>query len=80
MNSLDNEENVVLASSADISSQSQSPSSPPPVKLVDVEITSENVALNVMISFLSLAQRRGAFGVDESAKIWECIKKFQKAP
>jgi hypothetical protein len=25
-----------------------------------------------------LAQKRGAFGFDESAKIWECIKKFQK--
>jgi len=27
---------------------------------------------------LNLAQRRGAFSIDESSKIWECIKKFQK--
>jgi len=48
------------------------------VKLTDVEITNENVALNVIVSFLNLAQRRGTFSIDESAKIWECVKKFQK--
>lgn len=48
------------------------------VKLIDVEITNENVALNVIVSFLNLAQRRGVFSIDESAKIWECVKKFQK--
>ena len=48
------------------------------VKLVDVPVSDENVALNLMVSFLSLAQKRGAFGLDESAKIWECVKKFQK--
>jgi hypothetical protein len=48
------------------------------IKLVDVEITNENVALNVIVSFLNLAQRRGVFSIDESAKIWECVKKFQK--
>lgn len=48
-------------------------------KLVDVEIVNENVALNVIVSFLNLAQRRGAFSIDESAKIWECVKKFQKS-
>jgi len=48
------------------------------VKLTDVEITNENVALNVIVSFLNLAQRRGVFSIDESAKIWECVKKFQK--
>lgn len=48
------------------------------VKLVDVPIKDENTALNVMVSFLSLAQKRGAFTFDESAKIWECIRVFQK--
>ena len=47
-------------------------------RLVDVEITDENTALNVMVSFLSLAHKRGVFGIDESAKIWECIRMFQK--
>lgn len=50
------------------------------VKLVDVQITDNNVALNLMVSFLSLAQKRGSFTFDESAKIWECIKMFQKPP
>lgn len=50
----------------------------PSEKLVNVEITSDNTAFNLIISFLALAQKRGAFGFDESAKIWECIKKFQK--
>jgi len=48
------------------------------VRLVDVDIVNENVALNVLVSFLNLAQRRGVFSMDESAKIWECVKKFQK--
>jgi hypothetical protein len=48
------------------------------VRLVDVAVTDENTALNMMVSFLTLAHKRGAFGIDESAKIWECIKIFQK--
>ena len=47
-------------------------------KLMSIKITDENVALNVMVSFLNLAQRRGVFSIDESSKIWECIQKFQK--
>jgi hypothetical protein len=47
-------------------------------KLMSIQITDENVALNVMVSFLNLAQRRGVFSIDESSKIWECIQKFQK--
>jgi predicted transcriptional regulator len=48
------------------------------IRLVDVPVTDENVALNLMVSFLTLAQRRGCFSFDEAAKIWECVKKFQK--
>ena len=48
------------------------------IRLVDVPVTDENVALNLMVSFLSLAQKRGCFGSDESAKIWECVRRFQK--
>ena len=60
-------------------SSSSAPSSAPAeqqVRLVDVEITSENVALNVMVSFLNIAQKRGAFNLDEAAKVWECVQKF----
>ena len=49
----------------------------PEMKLIDVVITDENVALNVMVSFLTLAQRRGVFAMDESAKIWECVQYFR---
>jgi hypothetical protein len=48
------------------------------VKLTEIPITDENVALNVLVSFLNLGQRRGVFNIEESAKIWECIRKFQK--
>ena len=47
------------------------------IKLVDVEIKDENTALNVLVSFVQHAHSRGVFGIQESAKIWECINKFQ---
>ena len=47
-------------------------------KLVDVDIETPTEALNLLVSFIGLAQKRGAFTIDESAKIWECIKIFQK--
>ena len=58
--------------------QTETPEVKKEIKLIDVEIVNENVALNVMVSFLNLAQRRGVFSIDEAAKIWECVKKFQK--
>ena len=48
------------------------------IKLVDIKIESEPIALNVMVQFLTLAHKRGAYSLDESAKIWECIKMFLK--
>ena len=50
----------------------------PEPRLVDVNVVDENVALNLLVGFLSLAQRRGVFNMEESAKIWECVQKFQK--
>jgi hypothetical protein len=47
--------------------------------LIGVNIENENIALNVMVSYLNVAQRRGVFNMAESAKIWECIQKFQKS-
>lgn len=49
-------------------------------RLLNMPINTENDALNVIVSFLNIAQRRGCFSLDESAKIFECIKKFQKPP
>jgi hypothetical protein len=58
-------------------SQQEKPTTTEP-KLVEVPVTNENVALNLLVNFIHLAQRRGAFNIDESAKIYECIKKFQR--
>jgi len=71
MSSINSGENIFLTENTSVSQQKE-------VRLVNIAITDENTALNVMVSFLSLAHKRGAFGIDESAKIWECIKIFQK--
>jgi len=71
------EENIVL--SANISQEAQTPPpAPEEIRLVDMVVKDENVALNLLVSFISLAQQRGAFRLEESAKIWECIQLFQK--
>ena len=46
--------------------------------LVDVPIVNESTALNVIVGFLNVAQRRGAFNFKESGKISECIDMFVK--
>ena len=46
-------------------------------RLVDVPVANQNEALQLMVTFMNLAQKRGAFTLDESAKIWECVKFFQ---
>jgi len=46
--------------------------------LTEINVTNENEALNMMVSFLHIAQKRGTFNMQESAKIWECIKMFMK--
>ena len=49
------------------------------VNILDIPIENENMALNVLVSFINLGQRRGVFNVQESAKIWECIEVFKKS-
>ena len=51
----------------------------PKIDLLKVEITNENVALNVLVGFLGIAQRRGVFAINESAKIYEAIEKFKNS-
>lgn len=43
-----------------------------------ITISNENEALNAMVLFLNMAQKRGTFNLQESAKVWECIKIFMK--
>ena len=49
------------------------------VDLLTVKVESESVALNVLIGFIGIAQRRGTFAVNESAKIYEAIQFFMSA-
>lgn len=46
------------------------------VNLMTMPLDNQNQALNVMVGFLNVAQRRGAYGVDEAARIWEAMKFF----
>ena len=48
------------------------------VRLVDIPVNGPQEALQLIVTFLHLAQKRGAFTLDESAKLWECIKCFQQ--
>jgi len=48
------------------------------VKLADLKVNTENDALNYMVGFLELAQRRGVFTLEEAAKINECVAKFRR--
>jgi hypothetical protein len=56
---------------------SEVPVKPKEINLLAAEIKTENDALNILVSFIGLAQSRGVFSISESAKIYECIKKFQ---
>lgn len=49
------------------------------IDLMSIVIKDENTALNVLVGFLGIAQRRGVFALNESAKIYEAIKMFTQA-
>jgi hypothetical protein len=46
------------------------------IDLLTIDIKDENTALNVLVGFLGIAQRRGVFALNESSKIYEAIKIF----
>ena len=46
----------------------------------DIKIENENIALNVLVGMVNIAQKRGAFNLEESAKAWECVQMFMKSP
>jgi len=75
METMEKEQPHVQPSTQQPQQQQQQPQQP---NITDVEIRDENIALNVMVSFLHLAQKRGAFNLQESAKVWECVKIFMK--
>jgi len=53
---------------------------PERVNLDDLKVENQEMALNLMGQFLELAQKRGAFNFQESAKIYECVKFFMPPP
>ena len=72
-------ENTVVSEGSPVQQeQQQQPQQGQQVNLLDLPVTNENEALNVMVNFLHLAQRRGAFAIAESAKVYDCVKVFQK--
>lgn len=64
---------------SDLEQEKKEAEKPNQINVLDVPITNENVALNILVTFVNLAQKRGAFNLKESSKIWECIQKFQRA-
>ena len=58
----------------DVSTKEEAPQQ---VNLARVTVDSQNTAFNLLISFIAVAQKRGAFNLEEAAKIFECIKIFQ---
>jgi len=71
-------ENTVVSEQSPVQQQGQQPQQGQQVNLLDMPVTNENEALNVMVNFLHMAQRRGAFAIAESAKVYECVKIFTK--
>ncbi len=45
-------------------------------QLKNSNIKDQNNAINLLIGYLDLANRRGTFSIEESAKIWEAIRFF----
>ena len=48
------------------------------VSLLQIPITTENDALNMLVAFLQVAQKRGAFTLEEAGKIMESVNRFQR--
>lgn len=80
---LDETENTVEKSVEPTVEGEVSPAPAPETKqvnLIDINVTNENTALNLLVGFINLAQKRGAFNMQESSKIWEAIQLFMKKP
>jgi len=60
--------------SASSSSSSQSSSQQPRVSIYEIPVDSDGTAVMMLVQFLDMATKRGAFGLDETGKISECIQ------
>jgi hypothetical protein len=68
---------MVIENSTKDSTTMENTKSPVPVRLVDTKISDKNVAFNVILGFIGMAQKRGTYSLDESAKLFECVKMFE---
>ena len=64
------------------SSAVEEPQQAPPaqrqVSLTQIPVNTENDALNMLVAFLQVAQKRGAFSLEEAGKIMEAVNIFQR--
>jgi len=79
VNAIVNDNTIVDETLESATTASSEADAPAQVNILDIPIENENMALNVLVSFINLGQRRGVFNVQESAKIWECIEVFKKS-
>lgn len=51
----------------------------PHTALMQMPVNDQNSALNCLVGFVGVAQRRGAFALDEAAKAFHCVQMFVPA-
>lgn len=56
--------------------QSQQPQ-PQEVPINQIKVLDQNIALQLLVAFVQLGHRRGAYNIEETAKIHECIEMFK---
>lgn len=74
----ENKKEEVVETTEEVAETTEEQQKPVEIRLVDVPVSNENVALNVLVSFVQLAHSKGVYSMEESSKIWECIRLFQK--
>ena len=47
------------------------------VAINQIPVTDQNIALQLLVAFVQLGHRRGAYNIEETAKIHECIEMFK---
>ena len=50
---------------------------PNQIPISEVPVTNQNEALQMLVYFINVAQKRGTYSIEESFKIYECIKIFK---
>ena len=69
---------ITLTQAAEEETPAPAPAQPETreVPIVDIPVNNHNTALNILVALTGVAQKRGAFNIQESAKLWECIQAF----